>query len=108
MAMERFRRTALGMLMTSVAYGFVYFMVLSFAIALGETELASNSPLLAVRDTLVFLATVFGFPFMRFVGSNSAAILGLIALNSLLWGPLLFFVFRLLRARLERGRLTRA
>ena len=108
MAIERFKRTLVGIVLTSVAFGFLYFMVLSFAITLGEAELSSDSPLLAVRDTLMFLATVFGFPFMRLFGSNSAAILGLIALNSLLWGPLLFFGFRLLRARLERGRLTSA
>lgn len=76
MAIERFRRTLVGIVMTSVAYGFLYFMVLSFGITLGEAELASGSPLLAVRDTLMFLATVLGFPFMRLFGSNSAAILG--------------------------------
>lgn len=118
MAIGRFQRTLAGLLIASATYGIVYFLLLSFAITLGEAELASDSPLLAVRDTLMFLATLFGFPFMpslsssarltwarQVFGSDSGAIIGLIALNSLVWGPLLFFGFRMVRARLQRGRL---
>ena len=121
MALSRRSRTLLGVAAASVTYWVAYMLVASFAFALGEADLAPGSPLLAVRDVLGLAAVVFGFPFMllpsspaglawsrQVFGDDSIAVYGLIAFNAALWGPLFFFMFRFIRARRDRGRLTSA
>ncbi len=110
MARSRFMTWLFGVSIAAACYLFVYLLLLGYGIALGETDLAPQSPWAGVRDILGVVVTGLGFPLVSVLSSSSGlewsrrifgdkAILALAAVNSLIWGPFLFVIRQYVRSR---------
>jgi hypothetical protein len=96
----------------AACYWGVYILLIGITFSIGDAATLPHGPWEILTDLLVLVVTVLGFPFMavpssarglalsrEMFGDDSAALVGLITLNSLLWSVLIIALAQYVRRR---------
>jgi hypothetical protein len=102
-----------GIVIAGGIYWIVYCMMFAFVFAIGDMAEPPRGFTALVANTFGVLLAIFGFPFMNlgwwpwgvelsrsiFGGDDTFVILGLMTLNAVIWGALLYATYLRIRRR---------